>query len=243
MVFLQNIVLSGGSTMFKDFQRRLQRDIKKLVDARSLASETRSGGDLKVGCLLTFCDLFSECTSCSTENLLLKKLVSYNKNSFWVDPSLIKHLWNDLHLCASILSLEIYPATYVSNNSSICGLISDFSMDFKCVCMTCWRQTLTLCDRRLIRFLWRAFTVRLTDKSISCGDLIVAGSWGECGGPSHAKVCCLVWRITSRLHTRLLQCTASSIMSSIFCSWDHNQTHDEVLTEEGLMLRLVQDAY
>jgi actin-related protein len=47
MVFLQNIVLSGGSTMFKDFQRRLQRDIKKLVDARSLASETRSGGDLK----------------------------------------------------------------------------------------------------------------------------------------------------------------------------------------------------
>ncbi len=53
MVFLQNIVLSGGSTMFKDFQRRLQRDIKKLVDARSLASETRSGGDLKVGCLLT----------------------------------------------------------------------------------------------------------------------------------------------------------------------------------------------
>ncbi|CAK9276273.1 unnamed protein product [Sphagnum jensenii] len=43
----KNIVLSGGSTMFKDFQRRLQRDIKKLVDARSLASETRSGGDLK----------------------------------------------------------------------------------------------------------------------------------------------------------------------------------------------------
>ena len=29
-----NIVLSGGSTMFKDFGRRLQRDIKKRVDAR-----------------------------------------------------------------------------------------------------------------------------------------------------------------------------------------------------------------
>lgn len=30
----KNIVLSGGSTMFKDFGRRLQRDIKKLVDTR-----------------------------------------------------------------------------------------------------------------------------------------------------------------------------------------------------------------
>jgi len=31
---LHNIVLSGGSTMFKDFGRRLQRDIKKHVDKR-----------------------------------------------------------------------------------------------------------------------------------------------------------------------------------------------------------------
>jgi actin-related protein 3 len=30
----KNIVLSGGSTMFKDFGRRLQRDIKRLVDTR-----------------------------------------------------------------------------------------------------------------------------------------------------------------------------------------------------------------
>ena len=30
----KNIVLSGGSTMFKDFGRRLQRDIKRTVDAR-----------------------------------------------------------------------------------------------------------------------------------------------------------------------------------------------------------------
>lgn len=38
-----NIVLSGGSTLFKDFGRRLQRDIKKLVDTRTQASEARSG--------------------------------------------------------------------------------------------------------------------------------------------------------------------------------------------------------
>lgn len=46
---LQNIVLSGGSTMFKDFHRRLQRDIKKIVDARVLASDTaRLPGDVRV---------------------------------------------------------------------------------------------------------------------------------------------------------------------------------------------------
>lgn len=38
-----NIVLSGGSTMFKDFGRRLQRDIKRIVDARLKLSETLSG--------------------------------------------------------------------------------------------------------------------------------------------------------------------------------------------------------
>ncbi|VFQ87677.1 unnamed protein product [Cuscuta campestris] len=43
----KNIVLSGGSTMFKDFQRRLQRDLKKIVDARVLASDARLGGEIK----------------------------------------------------------------------------------------------------------------------------------------------------------------------------------------------------
>ncbi|KAG6759065.1 hypothetical protein POTOM_035532 [Populus tomentosa] len=43
----KNIVLSGGSTMFKDFGRRLQRDLKKIVDTRVLASEARLGGGVK----------------------------------------------------------------------------------------------------------------------------------------------------------------------------------------------------
>ncbi|KAK5776641.1 hypothetical protein PVK06_044601 [Gossypium arboreum] len=43
----KNIVLSGGSTMFKDFHRRLQRDLKKIVDARVLASDARYGGEVK----------------------------------------------------------------------------------------------------------------------------------------------------------------------------------------------------
>jgi len=40
----KNIVLSGGSTLYKDFGRRLQRDIRHLVDARIKKSEARSGG-------------------------------------------------------------------------------------------------------------------------------------------------------------------------------------------------------
>ena len=43
----KNIVLSGGSTMFKDFGRRLQRDLKKKCDGRVKANEAKilaSGG-------------------------------------------------------------------------------------------------------------------------------------------------------------------------------------------------------
>eukprot|EP00908_Phaeocystis_cordata_P011102 Transcript_21942.p1 GENE.Transcript_21942~~Transcript_21942.p1 ORF type:complete len:225 (-),score=46.92 Transcript_21942:279-953(-) len=43
----KNIVLSGGSTMFKDFGRRLQRDIKRAVDTRIQRSEQLSGGKIK----------------------------------------------------------------------------------------------------------------------------------------------------------------------------------------------------
>lgn len=42
----RNVVLSGGSTMFKDFGRRLQRDIKRVVDCRLKSSEELSGGRL-----------------------------------------------------------------------------------------------------------------------------------------------------------------------------------------------------
>ncbi|KAI8903357.1 actin family [Gorgonomyces haynaldii] len=43
----KNIVLSGGSTMFKDFSKRLQRDIKRMVDARVKMSEVISQANLK----------------------------------------------------------------------------------------------------------------------------------------------------------------------------------------------------
>ncbi|XP_065889081.1 actin-related protein 3-A [Dysidea avara] len=43
----KNVVLSGGSTMFKDFGRRLQRDLKRVVENRLKISEELSGGRLK----------------------------------------------------------------------------------------------------------------------------------------------------------------------------------------------------
>lgn len=43
----KNIVLSGGSTMFRDFGRRMMRDIKRVVDARLKLSEELSGGRIK----------------------------------------------------------------------------------------------------------------------------------------------------------------------------------------------------
>lgn len=43
----KNVVLSGGSTMFKDFGRRLQRDLKRVVEQRLKISEELSGGKLK----------------------------------------------------------------------------------------------------------------------------------------------------------------------------------------------------
>uniref|UniRef100_A0A3B3XEY8 Actin related protein 3B n=1 Tax=Poecilia mexicana TaxID=48701 RepID=A0A3B3XEY8_9TELE len=53
----KNIVLSGGSTMFRDFGRRLQRDLKRTADARLRLSEELSRGRIKVrtaGCLPSF---------------------------------------------------------------------------------------------------------------------------------------------------------------------------------------------
>ena len=43
-----NVVLSGGSTMFKGFGKRLQRDIKRTVDARLQLSMNLSGGHITV---------------------------------------------------------------------------------------------------------------------------------------------------------------------------------------------------
>ncbi len=45
----KNIVLRGGSNMYKDFRRRLQRDIKYLVDDSTRPSEVRSGGQKSRG--------------------------------------------------------------------------------------------------------------------------------------------------------------------------------------------------
>lgn len=52
--------------MFRDFGRRLQRDVKRIVDARLKASEELSGGRLKVsfifsGLLMGFTTIYIKC--------------------------------------------------------------------------------------------------------------------------------------------------------------------------------------
>ena len=51
----KNIVLSGGSTMFKDFGKRLQRDVRRTVDRRLQLSEKLSGGRIKVCVCVCVC--------------------------------------------------------------------------------------------------------------------------------------------------------------------------------------------
>lgn len=50
----QNIVLSGGSTMFTHFGQRLKRDLKQLVDRRIEASEMSSGSKTRVSTILLY---------------------------------------------------------------------------------------------------------------------------------------------------------------------------------------------
>ena len=44
----KNIVLSGGSTMFKDFGKRLERDVKKFVNGRLEATKQLTGQEVMV---------------------------------------------------------------------------------------------------------------------------------------------------------------------------------------------------
>lgn len=53
--------------MFKDFHRRLQRDLKKIVDARMTASDARHGGDVKVSIYFIFMKYFRICPEANLE--------------------------------------------------------------------------------------------------------------------------------------------------------------------------------
>jgi len=62
----KNIVLSGGSTMFKDFGKRLQRDVKAIVDGRIAGSEQKSGSLMKVRSAIP-------CSRCGTELITVER--------------------------------------------------------------------------------------------------------------------------------------------------------------------------
>ena len=52
--------------MFRDFGRRLQRDLKRVVDARLRLSEELSRGRIKVGAV---CSLLPSCMACGEPSM------------------------------------------------------------------------------------------------------------------------------------------------------------------------------
>ncbi|XP_022152072.1 uncharacterized protein LOC111019876 [Momordica charantia] len=59
--------------MFKDFKRRLRSDLKKIMDGRILASETRLGGKAKVSIRLKKLGAFRRVISCGVWRILNNK--------------------------------------------------------------------------------------------------------------------------------------------------------------------------
>lgn len=62
--------------MFKDFHRRLQRDIKKIVDARVLAAEARLNGEIKVRVKWIFLTKIDDCIGNSCIILFAQAILS-----------------------------------------------------------------------------------------------------------------------------------------------------------------------
>lgn len=97
-ILVQNIVLSGGSTMFKDFGRRLQRDIKHIVDGRIANSEQASGNHMRVSKQRGF------------RLGLTKRALALSQQSTGVDVNVITHkrqryaVWYGGSLMASTVS-------------------------------------------------------------------------------------------------------------------------------------------
>lgn len=108
-----NIVLSGGSTMFRDIGRRLQRDIKRSVDARLRISENLSEGRIKVRC--------HSVTQCSKTSYLTISVLSFSLfQPKPIDVNVISHhmqryaVWFGGSMLASTVSIVDTVCRYVS---------------------------------------------------------------------------------------------------------------------------------
>ena len=98
----QNIVLSGGSTMFDLFGRRLKRDLEQLVDRRLEASAISSGSVQKVSAhnMLTSFALITIWQSSGVEvNVISHKRQRY---AVWFGGSLLASLVSDLCNCKGL---------------------------------------------------------------------------------------------------------------------------------------------
>lgn len=86
-----NIVLSGGSTMFKDFGRRLQRDLKRQTDYRIRVSTEISGGRITVRPLLPFpCPLLNLPASFQPKPMDVQVIThKMQRNAVWFGGSML----------------------------------------------------------------------------------------------------------------------------------------------------------
>ena len=87
----KNIVLSGGSTMFKDFGRRLMRDIKRKVDGRLAANQKKVRYTHRCG------GFASACVFC----IASRRLVTWHVGIFECRPSTQNIFTSTTHLTFS----------------------------------------------------------------------------------------------------------------------------------------------
>lgn len=98
-----NIVLSGGSTMFRDFGRRLQRDIKKTVDARLKLSESLGCGRIKV-VLVMYSILFTILSFLQPKPINVQVITHHmQRYAVWFGGSMLASTVNKIYSCIHVL--------------------------------------------------------------------------------------------------------------------------------------------
>lgn len=87
--FCQNIVLSGGSTMFQHFGQRLKRDLKQIVDRRLEASAVTSGSTQKVR--IVFADIQNVKLKLPQSSGVEVDVISHKRQRYVIPPSKLLH--------------------------------------------------------------------------------------------------------------------------------------------------------
>lgn len=118
----KNIVLSGGTTMFKDFGKRLQRDIKKIVDTRMQANIARLG-NLAKNTIVPGIDV----------NVVSHPMQRY---AVWFGGSMLASTVRLIQLVNLLFNLSIQPFNHLTNSLQIDLTLLHLQPEFYRVCHT-----------------------------------------------------------------------------------------------------------